>query len=130
MELEAGDKRHHLINALRDRLSIEGSGAVTHVIGTPSIPEPPLIDGEQPDLLARGLGNKLIIGLAKTGPDFSDEESVRRYRTFSGYHDPESDERAAFNLVVPAEFRRRAEAALEEAGLTQEQFFVLGLGFP
>jgi hypothetical protein len=129
MELAVGGKRHQLINTLRDRLAIDGSVAVTHIVGTPSIPEPPLIGDEQPDLLARGLGNKLIIGLAKTGPDFSDEESIRQYRAFAAHHDQESDERAAFDLVVPAEFRRRAEVALEEAGLTEEQFFVIGLPF-
>lgn len=123
-------KRLTLIATLRDRLPLEGDREVTHALETPLLPDPPLIGNEQPDLLARGLGGKLIIGLAKTGPDFSDEQSRRQYQAFAGYRDPESDENAALNLVVPAKFKGEADAALERAGLSQEQFFVLGVHFP
>ena len=105
-----------------------GSGIkITHTrVAVDGLPEPEPIEGQQPDLLARSSSGKLIIGLVHPGPDFSDEQSLERFRTLGNFTDPESDERAALNVVVPKGLRDPAEAGLRAAGLTPEEFNVIG----
>lgn len=101
---------------------------ITHTrVAVDGLPEPELIEGHQPDLLARGPSGKLIIGLIHPGPDFSDDQSLERFRVLGNFIDPESDERAALNVAVPKDLRDPAEAGLRAAGLTPEEFNVLGL---
>lgn len=100
---------------------------ITHALDTPLLPDPEPLDGQQPDLLARGLGNKLIIGLVRSGPDFSDEQTLEQFRVLGNFEDKETEERAALNLAVPSELKAEAEAGLRQAGLTPEQFNLIGM---
>lgn len=103
---------------------------MTHSVDTPMLEDPPLIEGEQPDLLARGLSSKLIIGLVKIGPDVADEQSLRQYKAFGGHQDPETGEGATLNLAVPKKLKGEAKEALEAAGLTSTQFHLIGVDRP
>jgi hypothetical protein len=71
--MDAEQKRLELVGWLRSQLTrVPGDDLViTHSLDTAMLEDPPLIDGEQPDLLARAGGGRLIIGLAKAGPEFS-----------------------------------------------------------
>lgn len=130
--MDEEQRRLERISSLRDWLTrFPGEDTtVTHGQGTPDgLPEPELIDSHQPQLLARGLSNTLIIGLVEMGPDFTDEQSLNRFRALGKFLDPATGERAALNVAVPKELLRDAERGLEMAGLTSDQFTVYGLPF-
>lgn len=126
----AEDERHDLIWALRDRLPLEGSGTVTHAVGTPSLPDPPLVAGHQPDLLGEGVGGTVIVGLAREGPDIDSDLSLEQYRAFADHRDPRTGDTASLIVVVRSEFKEKAKAAIEQAGVGEDRYFVLGVGFP
>lgn len=123
-------KRLELVGWLGEGLTRNpGSGIeVTHSLGTAGLPDPEPIEGHQPDLLARGPGGKLVIGLARIGPAIGDDDALEDYRFFGAYREPGADETAALNVAVPGDSGPEAEAALEQAGLTPEQFNLVPLG--
>jgi len=123
--MELDQTRRELISRLRGGLTRPGNSVtVTHSLDHPALKDPPLIRGEQPDLLGRGLGHTLIIGLVKSEPDLTDDESLRQYQVFGNYRDPETNELAILHLAILREFRELAQAALEEAGLTDNSYFI------
>jgi hypothetical protein len=126
--MDAEQRRLELVAHLRHYLTRPESHAeVTHSVDTEVLGNPPLLNGQQPDLLARGLGGKLIIGLVKVGDRLSDEQSLRQYKAFGSYRDPATREGAALNLAVPSPLRARAQEALEAAGLSPMQFNLVGI---
>ena len=122
--------RLNLIWALRDRLPMESDARPTHSLGTKQLPDPPMISGHTPDLLAESLAGTLLIGLAKDGPELDSEQSAEQYRAFTNYKDPQSGELAALVVVVPGEFKDQAKAAIEKAGVSEDRFSVQAVNFP
>jgi hypothetical protein len=118
------------ISSLRYQLTrLPGdSTRITHTLGgLDGLPDPAPIEGHQPHLLARGMSNTLIIGLVETGPDFTDEQTLERFRALGSFIDQKTGERAALNVAVPKELVEEAERGLKDAGLTAEEFNVLSL---
>lgn len=129
--MDAEQRRLELVGSLRNYLTRPGGAdEVTHSMDTPVLEDPPLIEGEQPDLLARGLSNKLIIGLVKTGPEVANKQSLHQYKAFGSHLDPETGEGATLNLAVPKNLKAEAREALEAAGLTSTQFHLIGVDRP
>jgi hypothetical protein len=123
------DVRHrHLVWALRDRLPLEQI-TPTHDISTELLPDPPLIDGYQPDLLAKSLAETLVIGVAKDGTELDSPTAIEEYRAFTAYKDPQSGELAALIVVVANEDKQKAEVALAKAGVS-ERSSVFSVGLP
>jgi hypothetical protein len=105
-----------------------GSTRITHTLGgLDGLPDPDPIEGHQPHLLARGISNTLIIVLIKLGPEFTDEQSLKQFKSLGNFRDPETGERAALNVAVPKELVEEAERGLIDAGLADEEFNVLPL---
>lgn len=123
------EERHRqLVWALRDRLPLDQI-TPTHDISTELLPEPPAINGYQPDLLARGLAETLVIGVAKDGTELDSPSAIEEYRAFTAYKDPQSGELAALIVVVLSEDKQKAEKALAQAGVS-ERSSVFAVGLP
>jgi hypothetical protein len=123
-------RQMELVGALRGRLT-DGRNSlteVTHSSGADGLDQPAAIEGRLPDLIARSYG-KLVIGLARSGAVSSDD-SIDDYRFFGTYREPGADEDAAINLVVPKAQKAEAEAALAEAGLTPDRYYLLAAPVP
>jgi hypothetical protein len=127
--MDTDEQRRNLVWALRDRLPIERI-TPTHVVESDHFPEPPLIDGHRPDLLAESFAGTMVIGIAKNGSELDSDLSAEQYRTFASYQDPKSGERAALVVAVRSEHKAQAEEAIEKAGLTSDHYSVFPVTFP
>src|ERR1700727_316430 len=96
------ERHRQLVWALRDRLPLEQT-TPTHDISTQLLPDPPAINGYQPDLLAKSLAETLVIGVAKDGAELDSPTAIEEYRAFTAYRDPQSGELAALIVVVLSE---------------------------
>ncbi|HEX3172900.1 MAG TPA: hypothetical protein VHQ43_01610 [Solirubrobacterales bacterium] len=123
------DQHRNLLWALRDRLPLDGI-TPTHVVNSDHFPDPPLIDGHQPDLIAESRAGTMVIGTAKEIPDLGSDLSAAEFRAFASYRDPKSDELAALVVVVRKEHREDAEKAIEKAGVGPDRCSILAVGFP
>jgi hypothetical protein len=117
----------HLVWALRDRLPFEQI-TPTHDVSSGQLPDPPVIAGHQPDLIAESLAGTLVIGIAQDGAELDSPETIEGYRALTSYKDP-SGELAALVVVVASEHKQRAEEALAKAGVS-ERSSVFAVNFP
>jgi hypothetical protein len=122
-------QHRNLLWALRDRLPLEGV-TPTHIVDSNHFPDPPLIDGHQPDLIGESQAGTMVIGIAKEAPDLESDQSAAQYRCLASHRDPKSGELASLVVVVRKEHREDAEKAIEKAGVGPDRYSVLAVGFP
>lgn len=103
---------------------------VSQAAGASLLPDPPAIGRHEPDALARGLSQTLIIGEAKTGPDLFEEVSQEHFYDFTHHLDEQTGELAAFVLIVPAGWREEAERALAAADADPDRYSIVTAAVP
>ena len=119
----------NLVSALVEHIA-RNHAEVSHGAGIGTLPDPPKIGRHEPDVLARGVGDKLVIGEAKIGDDLDAETSQEQFSDFTTHVDDSSGEAAVMVLAVPKGWRGEAEKAIRAAGGNLERATVVEVGLP
>jgi hypothetical protein len=119
----------NLVSALVEHIA-RNHAEVSNAAGVGTLPDPPKIGRHEPDVLARGVGDKLVIGEAKIGDDIDAPTSQEQFADFTTYLDDSSGESAVMVLAVPEGWREKAEQAIREAGGNLDHATVVEVGLP
>lgn len=118
-----------LVHSLVEQISRD-HGLVSHAARIGTLPDPPAIGRHEPDVLARGLSETLVIGEAKVGEDLFTETTQEQLHDFTHHVDEQTGEVAALVLAVPGGWRDEAQRALAAADADPERCSIIQVNLP